>query len=69
MFFDNQKGVYTLKKKKSKVKLLIFVAIFGKIQDHLGVSNFKTVRFTGRHELKKIETLKESIQLFVYISG
>ena len=41
VFFDNQKGVYTLKK-KSKVKLLIFVAICGEIQDHFVISTFKT---------------------------
>ena len=42
VFFDNQKGVYTLKKKKSNVKLLIFVAICGEIQDHFVISTFKT---------------------------
>ena len=40
--FDNQKGVYNLKKKKSNVILIIFVAICGEIQDHFVISTFKT---------------------------
>ena len=44
MFFDNQKGVYTLKKKiqMSNHYSLIFVAICGKIQDHFVIATFKT---------------------------
>ena len=41
VFFDNQKGVYTLRNNKN-VRLLIFVALCGKIQDHFVISTFKT---------------------------
>ena len=44
VFFDNQK---VIKKKKSNVKLLIFVAICGEIQEHFVISTFKTEIETG----------------------
>ena len=42
VFFDNQKEVFTLKEKKSNVKLSIFVAVCGEIQDHFITSTFET---------------------------